>query len=363
MSGSPASSPRADLVAEPDAADTGSVINNLMEERRWLEAAALLRPAVEADPRNAELLADLGKALFKGGLHDEAVPILGTALALNPADLKTLRRLRVISEIKDGQQPSTKKTGAPIRNDISEVLRLARDFGFEPNTIFDIGVCMGTPGLYDDFPEALYVLIDPVEESRPFLEHIAAGLKRCRYAVAAAGAEPGTAMLSFPGYPSGSRMVESVGVYKEGELRPVPVVTIDDLVAEHGASGPFLIKIDTEGSELDVLRGAANTLRDTEMIILESRLRPIGKAPQVYEIVAFLYQRGFVLYDIITFNYHDVDRTLKQVDLVAVREEGFFRQKDRYRSFVEPTPATGPEGGNDKMVKFQVALSELKRTP
>ena len=38
-------------------------------------------------------------------------------------------------------------------------------------------------------------------------------------------------------------------------------------------------------------------------------------------------------YDIITRNYNDHDHALKQFDLVAVKEEGFFRTAAAYRRF------------------------------
>lgn len=52
------------------------------------------------------------------------------------------------------------------------------------------------------------------------------------------------------------------------ERPEVPITTIDALAAEHGA--PTHITIDVEGSELMVLRGAENTLRDARPVVFAS---------------------------------------------------------------------------------------------
>ena len=82
-----------------------------------------------------------------------------------------------------------------------------------------------------------------------------------------------------------------------------------------------------------MLEGAHQVMGDTEMLILESRTWPIGKAPQLYEILRRLKEWGFVAFDLINRNYNDVAGFLKQFDLVAVKENGFFRTRSSYQDF------------------------------
>ena len=348
--------------------DTGNLdvldaARDLYGKRDWEATAELLRDPVEKHPFNIEAVSLLSAALFKMGTFDEALPLLARVLAMNPNDLKSIRRLRAIASKIDpvAEKP---RAGAARRVEIDEVLELARKFGLEPNTIFDIGVCMGTPGLYDTVPNAQLILVDPVEESEPFMRQICDTVNHGDFIVAAAGAREGVAGLSFPGYPSGSRMTDSVGHHKGGTVREVPVVTLDNLAEKFGSKGPYIVKLDTEGSELEVLRGAPKVLEDTDLIVMETRLRPIGKAPQIFEVLKFLKENGFVLYDIITFNYHDIDETLKQVDVVAVKENGFFRSSTKYRP--PPRQATKAAKGlmenivESKRAKFDMALQKLR---
>jgi FkbM family methyltransferase len=75
----------------------------------------------------------------------------------------------------------------------------------------------------------------------------------------------------------------------------VPVVRLDDVVGENGFPPPALIKIDVEGAELAVLRGARETLaRHRPSVVMEwaeSTSRDAGHARA--EIVAELRAAGY----------------------------------------------------------------------
>jgi FkbM family methyltransferase len=72
---------------------------------------------------------------------------------------------------------------------------------------------------------------------------------------AAAAASTGTATLAVDGLSGANRLDASAG----GER--VETVTIDDFCRREGIR-PSLLKIDVEGAELDVLRGARETIRE-----------------------------------------------------------------------------------------------------
>lgn len=54
-----------------------------------------------------------------------------------------------------------------------------------------------------------------------------------------------------------------------GTTETVPVTTLDKLCSSRGIQGVDLLKIDTEGAEIDVLSGAVDTLRRTRYVVLE----------------------------------------------------------------------------------------------
>jgi FkbM family methyltransferase len=203
--------------------------------------------------------------------------------------------------------------------------------GFDPQTIIDVGVAYHTSELYQQFKKASILLIEPLVEFEPFLRRICSSYN-AQYVLAAAGENAGTSVLNVhPDRVGSSFLKEIEGPNVDGSPRIVPVVTIDQLAAEKNLSGPFLIKIDVQGAELQVLSGAARTLRETEIVILEVTLfgTMLG-GPQFFDIVDWMKQSRFVAYDIFGFHYRPLDNALCQVDMAFVREDGPFRKSHAY---------------------------------
>ena len=53
---------------------------------------------------------------------------------------------------------------------LTHVMEHARTIGLKPKTIFDIGYNTGTPGLYNIFKDVEYIIVEPLEESKVFME-------------------------------------------------------------------------------------------------------------------------------------------------------------------------------------------------
>jgi FkbM family methyltransferase len=216
--------------------------------------------------------------------------------------------------------------GTP-RASMSGALRQLTSLGFKPATVIDVGVATQTLQLYQEFADSSFLLIEPLVEFEPFLRKTCASY-RAQYVLAAAGETPGTATINVHPDKDGSSLLKEVeGASVDGMPREVPVVTIDQVCAKKGLAGPYLIKGDVQGAELQVLAGAERTLRETEVVILEVTLfgTMIG-GPQVYDVVAQMKRYGFVVYDMWGHNYRPFDNALCQLDMGFVREQGRFRE-------------------------------------
>jgi FkbM family methyltransferase len=221
-----------------------------------------------------------------------------------------------------------KKRAEPLpRASMRGALRQLSGLGLRPQTVIDAGVAYQTSELYEEFPESNILLIEPVAEFEPFLREICTAYKG-QYVLAAAGAAPGSALLNVHADQVESSFLREIeGPAVDGTPRQVPVVTIDQMCAEKSLKGPYLIKVDVQGAELQVLAGAQGTLDETEAVLLEIALfgTMIG-GPQLYDVVARMKEFGFVVYDIYGFNYRPLDQALAQIDMVFVREDGRFRE-------------------------------------
>lgn len=199
------------------------------------------------------------------------------------------------------------------RSTMEESLRHARTLGIAPRTVIDVGVNTGTPGLYGVFDGARYLLVDPLAENEVFMRHLCARYPGSSYVVAAAGPERGETVIHVSPDYGGSSVYQSVG-----PERRVPVWTLDDLVAARSAPGPYLVKIDTQGFELDILRGGAKVLEQTELVVLEVNLLPSSGMPQLADVVAFMRERGFVMHDAFDFQYRPRDGVLGAMDVAFI---------------------------------------------
>jgi FkbM family methyltransferase len=209
-----------------------------------------------------------------------------------------------------------RRSGRGPRRTLEEVARNARA----------AGVAAGTPGLYDVWPTARLLLVEPLAEWEGVMREIAAG--RGSFVVAAAGAASGEAELHVHRVLALSSLV---GDPDPGRTTPrvVDVVSIDAVAGD--MPGPLVVKVDVQGGELDVLRGAAETLQRTELVLLETSLvELIPGQSLLHEVVAFMATRGFVVYDVFGGHLRPLDGALAQLDLAFARVDGVLRRDRRY---------------------------------
>ncbi len=210
-------------------------------------------------------------------------------------------------------------------------LQRMKTAGLRPATVFDVGVARGTPELYGVFEGVRYALVEPLEEFRGVMDQVVAQHPGSVAVYAAAGPAPGEASFVVSPRLSGSSFLLKP---KLGSHRSVPVVTLDQVAAEHGLAGPYLLKLDVQGYEMEVLAGAEAVLQDTCALIAEVSLWGDVKGKGMTELLpllAWLKQRGLVLYDIATIVRRDTDGAITELDLVFVPAASPLRADTRYK--------------------------------
>ncbi len=218
------------------------------------------------------------------------------------------------------------------RTTIAESYSLIHGLGFRPKTIVDVGVATGTMELYTAFPDSFFLLIESLKEFESNLKSI---LKKYKgsYVLAAAGSSSGQVTFNVhKDHLDGSSLYkETMGTVADGYEITVPTIRIDDILKDKELNGPYLIKIDVQGAELEALSGAQKALLEAEVVVLEVSMFEFMKgAPQVFDVVFYMKNHGFVAYDIIHGWNRPLDNALGQIDIVFVKENGRFRQDHSY---------------------------------
>jgi FkbM family methyltransferase len=207
-----------------------------------------------------------------------------------------------------------------------------RSLGFAPTVVLDVGAQRGTPDLYTAFPESAHILIEPVAEHEPYLQQICQQLPHATYLIAAASTQSGTTQLRVS---TNSMYASMATADAQGDattsIRTVATIALDDLVRSGTFEGSILLKIDVDGREIEVVRGAAHIIRTrVECIIVEATL--FG---QINQVLDEMREYDFALYDILEPLYRPLDGALWQVDLVFVRKNGRFRASAEWANAAE----------------------------
>jgi FkbM family methyltransferase len=220
------------------------------------------------------------------------------------------------------------------RNSLEGILQHAKKVGLSPKTIIDVGAADGifAKRCSKIFLDAKYILLEPLQENEPFLKVVTKSIPGAEFMMAAANAKSGNVIINVhPDLVGSSMYLEEESSEVNGFPKIVQGITLDCLLNGEKISPPFLLKIDVQGAELDVLSGAEKILLDTEFIILEvSFFRFFKGGPQFYDVVLLMKSMGFVAYDIFGLKYRPLDNALSQCDIVFVKETGLFREHHYY---------------------------------
>lgn len=191
-----------------------------------------------------------------------------------------------------------------------------RERGFNPGSIIDIGAYHGdwTRMAREIWPDARILMLEANHQKRAILEATAhetgAGLE-----FGLLGPEAGVEMPFFV-MESGSSVLEENSKL-DRKVEALKTATLDGLAPEGGAD---LIKIDTQGFELEVLKGGPSTTAAAQAILLEVSLLQINKgAPLIAEVLGFMDALGFVSYEILEIHRRPLDRAMNQIDVLFVR--------------------------------------------
>jgi FkbM family methyltransferase len=153
--------------------------------------------------------------------------------------------------------------------------------------------------------------IEPLSFARPVWSKVLAARSAANvhHHALALGAEAGTGVMSVPigrfgpvtgrsfltggscGFGSNAEFADHVSV-------DVPVSTLDCMCADACLTGLDFIKIDTEGAELQVLRGGERAIKEFRpAILVEIEARHAARYQcEPGDIVAWLGERGYVMY-------------------------------------------------------------------
>jgi len=194
------------------------------------------------------------------------------------------------------------------------------------NTIIDVGVNQGTPSLYKAFEDCNIVLVDPLLDfNKEAINKIKKQYKNVFLIQKGCGHKKENKTLNFDKSSLGrSSMLKRTSITEsktpQYENIQIKCDRLDVMIKELNLPGPFGIKIDTEGFEMNVLNGSVNLFNDTKFIITETSMAKRFEESYFFEdLIDFMRNNNFRAYDILDISRSD-DVGTKYLDIAFIRE-------------------------------------------
>lgn len=220
---------------------------------------------------------------------------------------------------------------------MSILLEDLKSRGLNCNSILDVGANSASWSRMAKkvFGDAVFYLIEPQTEMKPHLEKFCSEFPGSVYFLAGAGAKKEVLTLTVWDDLAGSSFLPAANesLKSKGKQRDIEILAIDDLIHASAIQIPELIKLDIQGFELEALKGAAKTFGKTEVYILEVSLFAFGSmqnTPLFAEVINFMLDRNYVVYDFPGFGRRPYDGALAQCDICFVKKDGFLRASNRW---------------------------------
>jgi FkbM family methyltransferase len=203
---------------------------------------------------------------------------------------------------------------------MEDALRLLRRARFEPRVVVDIGANVGawTDCAARVFDAREYHLVEPqtachaaLERFRPprFQVHkVALTAEGTDSVVMVGGGDGGGTGAYVSGQPTG-----------ESDAQRYPAASLDRLLGDRvHPSERVLLKLDVEGHELQILGSSSKVLNAAEVVIMEFQMFEIERngVPVLADLIDFMRQRRFMLYDVAALAARPRDKRLRMGDVV-----------------------------------------------
>ena len=196
--------------------------------------------------------------------------------------------------------------------------------GYVPDVVLDIGAFFGTwtDRMRNLYPDAEYHLFEPIDY--PQLYRFGGDKKAKVYNLLVSDKVEEVNWYQKKNCHDTMFMDRSAH-FQNCEVIKRQTTTLDTLNIAHDAKNIF-IKIDCQGAEIPILKGATSLLERTDFIVLEIPL--FGQmnegVPSFLEHLLFMDKLGFTTYDIIDCHY--INYFNMQVDVLFINKNHVFNQ-------------------------------------
>jgi FkbM family methyltransferase len=207
-------------------------------------------------------------------------------------------------------------------------ISILKDKNYYPDTIFDIGAHHGiwTRDMLKIYDQANYFLFEAIDY--PELKETIGGFDKCRIFNVLLNDKIDTVKW-YEMKNTGDSMFKEKSIHFDfcsGEMRNT--IDLDSLLEKEKINnlGKVFIKIDCQGAEIPILKGAGKLIEGVDFILIEIPL--FGQynegVPNFLEHIKYMDSIGFIVYDILESHY--IGDFNRQVDILFINKNHEFNK-------------------------------------
>lgn len=199
-------------------------------------------------------------------------------------------------------QPKTRSQKDLLLDNFWQTLK---HLDYNPKVIVDIGTHKGswTRIAMSHYPTSQYILIEPQKNLKKFVEDltIKENVTYLPIGIGSKNEEMNFTLHDFDH--SSSFMYSEEEAKKQGFSQvKIPVRSLNNLVAEKEIPVPDIVKIDAEGIDLDVLKGAENLFGKIEVFLIEVAVLNNIYPNSALKVLQYMDKNGYEMFDITDMN-------------------------------------------------------------
>lgn len=212
----------------------------------------------------------------------------------------------------------------------AQFFQCIKNLGFNPSHIVDVGAHRGTwtRNALQYFPDAYYSLFEPQAYLSASFTDLLKNPK-IKFHAKGVGASSGMMDLTTSDRDDSFSFSFTADQAKDWGVKQVkaPVVNLDDYLPALNLPHPELIKIDAEGWDLEVLKGADSTISNAQVVLMEASVMNKIFKNSIKDVICEMGKRGFLPFDITDLNRTTKDNALWLVEIVFIKSGGVIDQK------------------------------------
>lgn len=176
--------------------------------------------------------------------------------------------------------------------------------GIHPRSVIDVGANAGqfTAACLAFYPDARVLAIEALPDLKCRLERLFQGYANVTVFGKGCGAQHEQRIFHVNEYDKSSSFLNLASRHKEAFPEAtktkdvlVEIMPLDLIIEQQSFEVPDLLKLDVQGFEMEVLKGAQKCLQGSRYIVMETSFTPLYEGERVFlDYVEFLAPYGFV---------------------------------------------------------------------